>query len=285
VTRTNLQKAVPWSYQAPQTLSELLSMLAAAHNEVVLLAGGQSLLPSLARRLEYGVALIDITRIDELRRIAIKPKTIEIGAAVTFSEVLLSDVATHLPALARALRYVGTHTIRNRATIGGSLAWADPRAELALVLLVHDAIVLTSRREIAIERYIRAPYQSALQPGEVILGVRIAHGGATRRGFAQLLDRNSAGKAIVSVALAMDVESDQLTLRCAVGAVLGVPVISHTMRLALPAQSSELGRALRPWLAQLCIAGPLLIDPFHSIDYRCEMTVVLAERLQREVKP
>jgi CO/xanthine dehydrogenase FAD-binding subunit len=152
-----------------------------------------------------------------------------------------------------------------------------------LALLIHDAVVLTSRREMTIDQFIRGPFRCALEPGEVILGVRIAHGDGVRRGFGQLLDRNSAGKAIVSVSMAVRSQAHETNLRVAVGAVADRPIVSATIRADSQASSAGYERATRHWLERVCREHSLLEDPFHSINYRCEMAVVIAGRIGREL--
>jgi CO/xanthine dehydrogenase FAD-binding subunit len=202
IVKTNIEsERTHASFRSPTNLIELLEAVAAAGDDGVIIAGGQSLLPTLARGDAPAIRLIDVGRVAEMRKIVIAPDYVEIGAVTNFSDILSSGVRNALPALAQALRCVGTFTIRNRATVGGSLAWADPRAQLPVVLLIHDAIVRTTRRELPIEGFIQGPFRTALLSGEVVTGIRVRRADSTHRGFAQLIDRNSAGKAIVSVAL------------------------------------------------------------------------------------
>jgi carbon-monoxide dehydrogenase medium subunit len=271
------------SFRSPRSLTELLDAVAEAGDDVMIIAGGQSLLPNLARDAARAISLVDVGQVAEMRRIVFAPDHVELGAATNFSEILCSEVSHVLPALAQALRCVGTFTIRNRATVGGSLAWADPRAQLPLVLLIHDAIVHTTHRELAIEEFIQGPFQTALLPGEVVTAVRVRYADHAQRGFSQLLDRNSAGKAIVSVALSRSFVDGEEALRLAVGGVADRPVRSPTLRLGRRPSTESRAQAVAGWLDSVVSTSPPLADPFHSAHYRREMAGVLMRRLGQDV--
>ena len=283
VNRIIEDKGASGSFQSPRNLTELLEALTEAGDGAVIIAGGQSLLPTLARGAPPAICLIDVGRVVEMRKIVIAPDTVELGAATNFSEILASEVGCVLPALAQALRCVGTFTIRNRATVGGSLAWADPRAQLPLVLLIHDAIVRTTLRELPIQEFIQGPFRSALMPGEVVTAVRVRHADHAHRAFAQLLDRNSAGKAIVSVALSRSLVDGGETLQYAVGGLADRPVRSPVLSLGKRSSVDSRAQAVAGWLEQARTANSLLADPFHSVRYRREMAGVLIRRLDQEV--
>ena len=252
-------------YKRPVDLAELIALAEGPAGTTRFLAGGQSLLPGLLAGPVPSVTLLDVGHIAELRRLDIAPSTLWLGAAVTFTEILESGVATVLPALTEALRHVGTATIRNRATVGGSLGWADPRSELLLALLVHDAVIHTSRRIIMPADFACGPFRSILDPGELILGVRIDIPTSGSAGFAELLDRNSAGKAIVAIAVSGAVEGLR---RVAVAGVADRAVVSP------PIASGDAAG----WLERLQ-AEPALADPFHSIGYRQAMAETLVRRV------
>jgi CO/xanthine dehydrogenase FAD-binding subunit len=273
------------SFRSPKNLSELLDAVAEAGNDAVIIAGGQSLLPTLAGGAPPAIRLIDVGRVVEMRKMVIAPDTVELGAAVNFSDILSSEVGHVLPALVQALRCVGSYTIRNRATVGGSLAWADPRAQLTLVLLIHDAVVRTTRRELPIQEFIQGPFRTALKPGEVVTSIRVRHADHAHRGFAQLMDRNSAGKAIVSVALSRSLVNDEETLQLAVGGLADRPVRSAALPLGKRSSAESRALAVAGWLERASTASPLLADPFHSTRYRREMAGVLIRRLDHEVPP
>lgn len=251
-------------YERPGDLAALIARAQGPAGTIHFLAGGQSLLPDLLANPVPPVTLLDISRIPELRALDVTPPTLWLGATVTFTELLESAAATALPVLAEALRYVGTQTIRNRATVGGSLGWTAPRSELLLALLVHDAVIHTSRRTIVPADFACGAFRSILAPGELILGVRIAAG--TSGGFAELLDRNSAGRAIVAVAVSRVIGGAR---RIAVAGVADRAVVSPPID---PADAVG-------WLEAVADRLPLLDDPFHSVRYRRAMAATLVWRV------
>ena len=132
-------KAAPFDYHAPETLAEAVSLLAEL-DEAKVIAGGQSFVPLLNMRLASVDHLVDLRRIAELRGIERRGDRLWIGAATTHSTVEHSaEVAAAVPLLARAMPLIGHFQIRNRGTIGGSIAHADPAAEIPAVALALAA--------------------------------------------------------------------------------------------------------------------------------------------------
>lgn len=254
--------AAPWRFSAPHSVLELERLLLAGDGCCVLIAGGQSVLPGLLAGKRQPAHLIDITKIDELRRIEVRSGSTRMGAAVTLTEILESIVATSHSCLARALSYVGTRPIRNRATVGGSLAWADPRAELRLILLALRGAIHTNRRTVPAADFIKGVDQKELLNNEVILGVELPEQGSLN--FGEMLDRNSAGRAVVLVA----VETKVAMIRITVGGLADRPVTSPWVQRA---------SALN-WLKSVTAEYPPLHDPFHSLHYRLAVAGVLVER-------
>lgn len=171
-------KPAPFAYHRPRTLAEALSLWSDAGGEAVWLAGGQSLIPAMAMRLNQPEALIDLGRIDALRGIAIRDGVARIGAMTAYADMLADRaLCDALPLLARALTHVAHPAIRNRGTIGGSLALSDPAAEMPAVMLALDAqIVVEGARgphEIAAGDFMTGMYETALEPGEIITRIDI----------------------------------------------------------------------------------------------------------------
>lgn len=250
-------------YSAPARVEEAVAILRDDPG-ARLIAGGQSLIPPLQWGQLSTTHLVDIRNIAALRGIEMHTRHIRIGAATRFSELLRDTAATRLPGLAAALRHVGTITIRNRATFGGSLAWGNPRAEAALALMVHEAIVVTDRREISVADLPTGAFVTRLERDEIILSVRVPLTPDPRAiRFRELLDRNSAGKAVVSVAL----RADRDEIRFAVGGVFSRPALATAAPDGIDAALDRLG-----W------DYPALPDAFHSFPYRRAMAAVLLHR-------
>jgi len=254
--------APSWRFSAPTSRAELDTLL--AHDaDAIILAGGQGILPILRAGGAAGGHLVDVTRIAALRHIDLTNGTARIGATVTFTELLESEVASFCPALTDAIAFVGTRPIRNRVTVGGSLAWAAPRAELPLILLAVGATIRTNYRAIAADTFLRGAHATALSRGEAVLEVEFAAPNPRLR-FEEVMGRNSAGRAIALVA----VEAADDRLRATVGGVVDRPVRSDWIA---PTDVDA-------WLDRMTEAHSLLDDPLHSPGYRRALVRALIDR-------
>jgi aerobic carbon-monoxide dehydrogenase medium subunit len=159
------------SYHRPNTVTEA-AKLAAADPDARVLAGGQSILPSMKLGLLVPSGFIDLEDIGELRGIFRDGKRIAIGAMTTHASVAESrEVQSDLPALARLAGGIGDAQVRNRGTIGGSLANSDPAADYPAAVLGLGATIRTSEREIAADAFFKGLFETALHPGELITRV------------------------------------------------------------------------------------------------------------------
>jgi len=163
-----------FSYVRAESLAHAVRLLGEHGDEARILAGGQSLMPTLNMRLSSPRLLIDINRLEALSGIALREGVVRIGALARHAEVLRSPVvARHLPLLAEAMPHVAHVAVRNRGTFGGSIALADPAAELpACTVALGAAFVLESaggRREVPAERYFTGLYETARRPDELLV--------------------------------------------------------------------------------------------------------------------
>jgi len=166
-------KPARFEYACPQSLAEALDLLDKHKSNAAVLAGGQSLVPILNLRMAKPATIIDINRIPDLDTISSNVRQVSIGARARHNDVLRSPhVRLHLPLLAQALEHVAHEAIRNRGTLGGSLALADPAAELPACTVCLDAeiIVRSNRgeRNIAASDFFRGIYSTALEEDEII---------------------------------------------------------------------------------------------------------------------
>jgi carbon-monoxide dehydrogenase medium subunit len=171
-------KAPRFSYVRPQSLEEALRLLEQHGDDARVLAGGQSLMPTLNMRLSQPKLLIDINRIAALRGISARAGKVRIGALARHVEVMTSPViARYLPLIAEAMPHIAHVSVRNRGTFGGSIALADPSAELpACILALEASLVLGStrgRRTIAAEDFFYGLYETARRPDELLLEVMV----------------------------------------------------------------------------------------------------------------
>jgi carbon-monoxide dehydrogenase medium subunit len=172
-------KPPPFDYSSPDTLDEALDLLAEVGDEARPLAGGQSLIPLLSLRLARPSHLIDLARIAELRSVGSADGSVVIGAMVREARAEADEaVRRSAPLLAAALPLIGHPAIRSRGTIGGSLAHADPAAELPAVALVVGAELVARsrdrvRRAIPAADFFTGFFTTALEPDEILTEVRI----------------------------------------------------------------------------------------------------------------
>lgn len=167
-------KAPKFSYVRAESVAHAVKLLAEHGEDARILAGGQSLMPTLNMRLSSPKLLVDINRIDALKGIRLDGSTVRIGALTRHAEVAASQiVAQHLPLIAAAMPHVAHVAVRNRGTFGGSVALADPAAEMpACLLALGGRVVLESargRREVAADDYFLGLYQTAREPDELLV--------------------------------------------------------------------------------------------------------------------
>jgi len=187
-------KPAPFAYAKARSLDEAIDLLA-TRSEARLLAGGQSLLATLNMRLSAPRLLIDINGIAGLDTIAKTDGKLEIGALVRHAQAERSpDIAEHAPLIARALPHIAHPAIRNRGTIGGSIAFADPAAELpACLLALGGEIDVTGpkgKRTVKAEDFFKGLFETVLEPQDVLTAIRVPAATAQSRvGFAEFTMR------------------------------------------------------------------------------------------------
>ncbi|MCC6473433.1 MAG: xanthine dehydrogenase family protein subunit M [Burkholderiales bacterium] len=160
----------PLTYARARTLSEARELLA-KHDEARLLAGGMTLIPTLKARLAAPSLLVDIGQVQELQGIEAKGDRLVIGAGTRYVDIARSALVKRMiPALAYLVSRVGDPQVRNRGTMGGSVANNDPVADSPAAVLALGATVRTERREIAADEYFKGLFETALAPGEIITG-------------------------------------------------------------------------------------------------------------------
>ena len=170
-------KPAPFNYVKPSSMSEALAFLG-KHQDAVVLAGGQSLVPMLNMRLVTPSHVVDIRALPGLREISFEAGWLRMGALVRHSDVAASPtIAGMAPLLQEAVLHIGHPAIRNRGTIGGSLALADPAAELpACVLALGGRIAIEARdgtRYVEAADFFTGTFETALRPGELLRAVEV----------------------------------------------------------------------------------------------------------------
>lgn len=247
-------KPRPFDYIRPDTVEEAVTLLAEYGDDARILAGGQSLVPMLNLRLVEADALIDVSRVaalDIIREVDDKKlgETIEIGAAVTQNKLLAwPQLSEKLPLVAAALPHVGHFQTRNKGTVCGSIAHADPSSEIPLTLaLVGGEVVLTSQRGtrvLAAKDFQKDMLTTARAADELVAAVRfpIVKGGGIERGVAfREVARRHGDFAIIAVAAMMENKS---TVRLGVGGMVGRPMVR---RIA----TDDAAHAIAAWADEL----------------------------------
>jgi carbon-monoxide dehydrogenase medium subunit len=188
-------KLPAFEYACPTSLSEAVALLASHDGEAKPLAGGQSLVPMMAFRVASPSLLVDLRKLVELRQIKISEDGVTLGATVRWREILDDQrLRTAQPLLVAAIEHVAHYQIRNRGTCGGSIAHADPAAEMPGVVVTCDAkIAVTGKagaRVIDAANFFEGPLMTALQPDEIITEIRLPAWPAKRRfGFQEFARR------------------------------------------------------------------------------------------------
>ncbi|MGA9197800.1 MAG: xanthine dehydrogenase family protein subunit M [Pseudolabrys sp.] len=230
-------KPAPFAYKKARSLDEAVALL--VEKDARLLAGGQSLIATLNMRLSAPSLLIDINGLSALDGITVKGGAVEIGALTRHAQAERSDViAKQAPLIARAIPHIGHPAIRNRGTLGGSIAFADPAAELPACLLALDGEIDATgpngKRTIRAQDFFKGLFETALGPQEVLTAIRVpVAGNAARVGFAELARRHG-DYAIVGLAASARANGKDLSdVRLAYFGVGSTPVRAKKAELAL----------------------------------------------------
>ena len=230
-------KPAPFAYAKARSVAHAIELL--ADDDARLLAGGQSLIATLNMRLSEPALLVDINGIGGLDRISLKNAHVEIGALVRYAQAERSaEIAQAAPLIALALPHIGHPAIRNRGTVGGSLAFADPAAELpaCVVALGGEIEIVRPQGQLTIKAddFFKGLFETALTPRDVLTTIRVPAAGAdTRVGFAEFARRHG-DYAMVGLAASARADGKQLSnLRLVYFGVGATPVRARRAEPAL----------------------------------------------------
>lgn len=248
-------KASAFSYARAISVANALDLLATHGESAKVLSGGQSLMPAMNLRLITPELIVDIGELAELRGIERDGDVLRIGALTRHVELMRSqDIATHAPLLTEAIAHVAHPAIRNRGTIGGSLAHADPAAELPACMLALDATIVVrgqdGERRIAAKDFFTGIYETALTPEELLVSVEIPIAEKDSAHFFREFARRHGDYAIVGLAAQARVRGGVFSdLRIAFFAVGDRPVLAKAAEQLIgvtvtPALLSEASAAL-----------------------------------------
>ncbi|MGE0879339.1 MAG: xanthine dehydrogenase family protein subunit M [Acidimicrobiia bacterium] len=215
-------KPAPFTYHAPATVADVAALLAQHGDDAKALAGGQSLIPMLSLRLARFEHLVDLNRVAELQGITRNNGTVSIGAVTRQAEVgRSSDIAEAVPLLAKATPLIGHFQIRNRGTLGGSIAHADPASEYPAVAIALRANMVaagpTGRRTISADDFFTGTWSTSLADDEILAEVQYATKTA-RSGYAiEEIARRHGDFALAGIAAAVEVDEAGKVTKAGIG--------------------------------------------------------------------
>jgi aerobic carbon-monoxide dehydrogenase medium subunit len=277
-------KMPPFEYACPATLSEAVALLASRDGDAKALAGGQSLMPMLAFRLASPSLLVDLRKLKELKEIRIADDGVHLGAMVRWRDIEDdARLATAHPLLAAAIEHVAHYQIRNRGTVGGSIAHADPAAEMPGIAVTCDAQIAVvgkaGKRTIAAGDFFLGPLTTALEPDEIIVDVHLPAWPAGRRFGFQEFARRRGDFAMAGAAVFYDPDKSGRATNAHVG-VFGV----GDTPLRLPSVEAVLnGQVIdEATIAKAEAATSAAVDPHDDIHapaaYRRALVGTMVER-------
>ncbi|ABD55866.1 FAD binding domain-containing protein [Jannaschia sp. CCS1] len=230
-------KAADFQYERPTSLPDALALLADEDRDAAPLAGGQSLMPMMNFRLAQPGTLIDLSALDDLRGITLEDDALRIGAMTRYVDLAGSDlVSEHAPLLAMALPHIAHAAVRNRGTIGGSVALADPAAEMPALLLALDAEVTVQssdgEKTHAAQDFFLGMYETALEEGELVTAITIPRAPTRRFAFYELARRHGD---YAMTGVAVSCAADQTDHRVAFFSIADRALRAHAVETVLDA--------------------------------------------------
>jgi carbon-monoxide dehydrogenase medium subunit len=280
-------KPASFEYHRVDRIEDALERLAELGEDAKVLAGGQSLVPMMNFRLVRPPALVDVTRIPDLRYVMREDDRLRIGALTVHREIEQlrdAELVAGYELLPRAARWIGHYPIRTRGTFGGSVAHADPSAEWCMLAVLLDATIVVTgpggEREIPAADFFLGFFTTALEPGELLVELRFPR--PRPHSALQEFARRLGDFAIVAAAVAVDIDGDRLAdARVVVGGVDEVPLRVDAAEQALNGATADMAAFTEAGRAAAAAVEPSS-DVHGSAEYRKELTAVLVRRALAE---
>ena len=276
-------KLPPFEYACPATVNEAVALLAAHNGDAKALAGGQSLVPMMAFRVAQPSLLVDLRKLPGLREIKIGADGVRLGAMVRWRDILDdARLAGAHPLLGHAISHVAHYQIRNRGTVGGSLAHADPAAEMPCIAQTCDAEIAVvgkaGARTIKATDFFLGALTTALKPDEIITEVHLPAWPKPRRWGFQEFSRRRGDFALAGIALYYDEAGGKAS-----NAHIGVFGVGDRQKRLTPAEAALNGHAVDDAvMAKVGEAASTSVqaqDDIHaSAAYRASLTGTMTER-------
>jgi carbon-monoxide dehydrogenase medium subunit len=273
-----------FGYHAARSVEEALDLLAKYGEDAKLLAGGHSLIPAMKLRLASPRYLIDLGTVPGLSGIRIDGDALTIGALTVHADIVSSDIARqHIPALSDAAGVIGDVQVRNRGTIGGSVAHADPAADFPVVLTALNASFVavspSGSRVISVDGFFVDFYTTALAPNEVLTEIRVPLPPSSAGTAYHKMAHPASGYVVVSAGALINCDSSGrcASARIAIGGLGSGPLRAKATEAALQGQSLT-EKVISAAAAKAAEGSDPTDDVYASAEYKRHMATVLARR-------
>ena len=269
-----------FEYKKAGSVADAIGMLG---DDGQILGGGQSLIPALKLRLNSVGALVDISKIEAIQGISDNEKSITVGGGATHASIATdSALKASAPMMVQAAREIGDIQVRNRGTIGGSIAHADPAADWPAVLLASDANILIrgkdGKRTVDIDQFFTGFYETALKEGEVITGISIPKSGFNKNSAYAKFKQPASRFAIVGCAVAVEVDGGVVK-----EARVAITGLSDAAYRATSVEKALVGKALTTENIEAAVGDvtegkDVMSDHYASEKYRSHLASVYTKR-------
>ena len=285
-------KAAAFNYQRVHSIQEALALLANHGDNAKLIAGGQSLLPSLNMRLSNPEILIDLQGVAELKGITFEGGVVRIGAMTTHTEIQNSKIIQEqLPLLTEAVPHIAHRAIRNLGTWGGSCVLGDPAAEWPACAVALDAVMVIAgpkgQRKVAAKDFFLDLYTTALEADEILVASEFTISSAKRVHYFEELSRRHGDYAVTGLVCSMQLEQNKITQsRFVYFSVASIPLMAQGLQNVLQNQSiSDLANPSLIGQAQHSVQAEIqtLSDLTNSAEMKKHLLGVLLERAMKKL--
>jgi carbon-monoxide dehydrogenase medium subunit len=273
-----------FGYVAARSIDEALQLMAKHGEEGKLLAGGHSLIPAMKLRLQSPQTLIDLATVPGLRGVSVDGNNLVIGALTVHTDVASSDlVRKHLPGLAEAASVIGDVQVRNRGTIGGSVAHADPAADLPVILTALNATLVvqspSGSRAIAVDDFFTDFYTTAMNANEILTEIRVPLPGAGSGTAYAKLPHPASGYVVVSAAALITRQSSGTctSARIAIGGLGSGPIRAIATEMDLQGKPLTL-QIIAAAAAKAAEETDPVEDSYASVEYKRHVATVFARK-------
>ena len=273
-----------FDYQAPTTIDEALSLLSANADDAKVLAGGHSLIPAMKLRLAQPALLVDLARIKDLSYIREEANSILIGAMTTHYDIESSSLLKRIcPLLPECASHIGDVQVRNKGTIGGSIAHSDPAGDWPAAIIALNAEMVTvgknGERTIKADDFFVDFLTTALEPGEILRQIRIPKPAGRFGHSYQKVRHPASGFAVVGVAVALNLKADGSCEKAGVG-ITGVAAKAYR---AAKVETALINKQIDETVAadaaaHACDGIEINADLYASADYRKHLAQVHTRR-------